>query len=101
MIEHYEFCIDILVIINADDKLLIKEMSKKASCITISTSVHCTLSANKEKAEKKKKDLCGYYQVYFYCKCVLHEHIFIYLNCRKYVPSLFKKTIKSAKRQNL
>ena len=74
MIEHYEFCIDILVIINADDKLLIKEMSKKASVhrnhpllLSIRTSVHCTSSANNEKRKRqkrKKKDLFGYYQDY-------------------------------------
>lgn len=67
MIEHYEFCIDILVIINTDDKLLIKEMSKKASVhrnhqllLSIRTSVHCTSSANNEKRrrQKEKKKIC-------------------------------------------
>ena len=119
LIEHYEFCIDILVIINADDKLLIKEMSKKASVhrnhpllLSIRTSVHCTSSANNEKRRRQKgkkrfvwllSRLFNRMFFHCFCKCVLHVHtcIFIYLNCRNYVLSLFKKNINSAKRQNL
>ena len=104
---------------NDDDKLLIKEMSKKASVhrnhpllLSIRTSVHCTSSANNEKRrrQKEKKRFVWllsrlFNRMFFhcFCKCVLHVHtcIFIYLNCRNYVLSLFKKNIKSAKRQNL
>ena len=92
MIEHYEFCIDILVIINADDKLLIKEMSKKASCITISTSVHCTLPANKEKAEKKKK-ICVVIIKYIFTVNVCYMNIFLYILIAESMYLLYLKKL--------
>lgn len=62
MIEHYEFCIDILVIINADDKLLIKEMSKNVQKKQQSTEVihyYCPLAlpfiAHRPQTKKKEK----------------------------------------------
>ena len=68
LIEHYEFCIDILVIINADDKLLIKEMSKNVQKRQQSTEIihyYCPLALSfiahrpqrkkKEKGRKEKK----------------------------------------------
>lgn len=111
MIEHYEFCIDILVIINTDDKLLIKEMSKKASVhrnhqllLSIRTSVHCTSSANNEKRRRQKEKkrfvwllsrLFNRMLFHCFCKCVLHVyiHVSLYILIAEIMYFLYLKKI--------